>query len=461
MNSSSGNSAPAIGEITAASGRVIAIKPDGTQIILEPGDKVFLNDRVVSENGEPVVITTANNQVLELSGQQSLTLTDSVVSGQGVENDEELSEEEQADEEARETVAEGADSAAVSETPASGEEASGERDSDQTESRRAPSDIPVITLENDDQMDQEPSAESSEILNANDRSGNNTIVQQQESENEAGLAEPVVISYQPVAQVSSMVGSEDAPVLQGQLTAKDSSGGTLTYSLVSAPEAGSINIDSDGSFEFMPGADFDYLAKGENQTVTFTFEVINSQGNRSQASIDIMVEGVNDAPEVEAPIVLDANQNDSAISLNLLQTASDKDLNEVLSVNNLRLVSGNETGISVAEDGSELAIDPEAYKYLAVGETETITYEYRVTDIQGDFTIQTASITLAGSNDDPVVQDAILLRTDQSSPLQSIDLLAGINDADQTDTLNVNNLRLTAGSRKIKGIHRRRWQSLA
>ncbi|WP_448216992.1 VCBS domain-containing protein [Endozoicomonas sp. 2B-B] len=449
MNSSSGNSAPAIGEITAASGKVIAIKPDGTQVILEPGDKVFLNDRVVSENGEPVVITTANNQVLELSGQQPLTLTDSVLSGQGSEADEEQADENQADEGGRDAITEGVDPASVAETPAVEEKASEEPGSEQTESRLAPPDMPVITLESDDQADQDSAVESSEILNANSRSASSNIVQRQQeaerAESEAGSAEPVVVSYQPVAQVSSMVGSEDAPVLQGQLSATDAGGGALTYSLISAPEAGSINIDSDGSFEFKPGAEFDYLAAGENQTVTFVFEVINSQGNKSQASVDITVEGVNDTPEVDAPIALDVNQNDSGISLNLLKNASDTDLNDDLSVTGLRLVSGNEAGVSVAEDGSEVIIDPEAYKYLAIGETETITYEYRVTDSQGDFTIQTASITLAGSNDDPVVQDAILLRADQNSPLQNIDLLAGASDEDQTDTLNVMSLRLTAG----------------
>ncbi len=448
MNSSSGNSAPAIGEISAASGKVIAIKPDGTQIVLEPGDKVFLNDRVVSENGDLVVITTSNNQVLELSGQQPLTLTDSVLSGQDTDIDEEQAEEELADEEVRDAVAEGADPGSPTEASAAKEDTSEERSPDQTEPRLAPSDIPVITLETDDQLDEESITESSEILTASSRPVTNEVVQQQESEKESETPEPVVISYQPVAQALSMDGNEDSPILQGQLSATDNSGGAggaLTYSLVSATEAGSINISGDGSFEFKPGADFDYLAKGESQTVTFVFEVINSQGNRSQASVGITIEGVNDTPEVEAPIVLDLNQNDSGISLDLLQKASDKDLDDELSVTSLRLVSGNEAGVSVTEEGSELVIDPEAYKYLAVGEMEIITYEYQVSDSQGDFTTQTASITLAGSNDDPVVQNAILLRTNQNSPSKSIDLLAGSTDVDQTDTLDVVNLRLTAG----------------
>ena len=444
MNSNSGSSTPVIGEITAATGTVIVIKPDGTQKILEKGSKVYLNDRVVTENGGSVVITTANNQVMELGGQQQLILTDSMLSTTDDDFDEDLSFEE-----VQAAIAEGADPAAVAQAAAAGDEpgSSDEGSSDVvTVQRKPPPDVPIIENEGNLQRELKPDDDPSEATAETEEAAALVTTSQTDDQLEEEAEKSDRVSYKPIAQTSEVVTTEDASVLKGQLYATDENPDEiLTFALVSPPAAGSLKIAADGSFEFSPEDDFDYLAEGENQTVTFVFVVTDSQGNTSQASVDIKIEGINDTPEVEAPVFLDATQNDDSINLNLLQNASDRDITDELSVTSLRLVSGNEAGVSIGEDGSELVIDPAAYKYLAVGETETLTYEYRVTDSQGDYTTQTATITLTGSNDLPVIDNAVVLRADQNSALQDIDLLAGASDVDGTDTINVVNLQLTAG----------------
>ena len=444
MNSNSGSSTPVIGEITAATGTVIVVKPDGTQKILEKGSKVYLNDRVVTENGGSVVITTANNQVMELGGQQQLILTDSMLSTTDDEPDEDLSFEE-----VQAAIAEGADPAAIAQAAAAGDEpgSSDEGSSDVvTVQRKPPPEIPIIENEGNLQRELKPDDDPSGATAETEEAAAAVTTRQTDDQLEEEAEKSDRISYKPIAQTSEVVTTEDASVLKGQLYATDENPNEIiTFSLISLPEAGSLRLTTDGSFEFSPEGDFEYLAEGENETVTFVFEVTDSQGNKSQASVDIKIEGINDTPEVEAPIVLDATQNDDSINLNLLQNASDRDITDELSVTSLRLVSGNEAGVSIGEDGSDLVIDPAAYKYLAVGETETLTYEYRVTDSQGDYTTQTATITLAGSNDLPVIDNAVVLRTDQNSVLQDIDLLAGASDVDGTDTINVVNLQLTAG----------------
>ena len=442
MNSNSGSSTPVIGEITEATGTVIVIKPDGTQKILEKGAKVYLNDRVVTKDGDSVVITTVNNQVMELGAQQQLILTDSMLSTKDDQSDEDLSLEE-----VQAAIAEGADPAAIAQAASAGDEpgSSDEGSSDVVTIQRKPLDIPIIENEGVLQRELNPDDDPSLAASGSEETATTTSGQP-DDQLEEELEKADRISYKPIAQKSEMVATEDASVLKGQLYATDENPDEImTFSLVSPPEAGSLSIAADGSFEFSPEGDFEYLADGESQTVTFVFAVTDSQGNTSQSSVDIKIEGVNDTPEVEAPIVLDATQNDASINLNLLQNASDKDVTDELSVTSLRLVSGNEAGVSIGENGSELVIDPEAYKYLAVGETETLTYEYRVTDPQGDYTTQTATITLAGSNDLPVIDNAVVLSSDQNSALQDIDLLTGASDVDGTNTINVVNLQLTAG----------------
>ena len=448
MNSNSGSSTPVIGEVTAATGKVIVIKPDGTQKILEEGSKVYFQDRVLTENGGSVVITTVNNQLLELGGQQQLILVDSMLNPVWENSEEELSLEE-----IQTAIAAGVDPTSLGEATASGDE---QRSSD--DSSKAPEtvesnslDMPVIEREGAVEEEDQRTVLSNDQIEDEDDLVPVSTLKRPEEEQEEGFEqdssdEVVVTSYQPVAQSSKMVGSDDGSVLQGQLYATDNNAGeSMSYSLVSSPEAGSLSVATDGSFEFNPGSDFEYLAVGESKTVSFVFEVTDSQGNRSRASVDINIEGTNDTPEVEGPVTLAVSQEDDSLSLNLLHNASDADLTDQLSVTNLRLVSGNEAGVSIGVDGTELVIDPDAYSFLAEGESETITYEYRVTDSQGDYTTQTASITLAGSNDLPVVEDVIVLNADQRSPLLDIDLLDGATDIDASDTLNVVNLRLTAG----------------
>ena len=65
---------------------------------------------------------------------------------------------------------------------------------------------------------------------------------------------------------TAIAGSETTSenvVLNGQLTGSDLDGDDLSYSLVSGPSSGSVTVHADGSYDFDPGSEFDYLAAGE------------------------------------------------------------------------------------------------------------------------------------------------------------------------------------------------------
>ncbi|AMO54574.1 hypothetical protein GZ77_24840 [Endozoicomonas montiporae] len=232
---------------------------------LEKGDKVYLNDQVFTESGGSVVIKTANNQVMELGSQQQLTLTNSMLSGQDDESEDDLSLDE-----LQAAIAEGADPIEVAQAAAAGEEqgSSGEGSSEVVEVQRNSLDMPVIEREDDYEFRQQQTDVSSEA-GATESSATANVAEEESDEEDGETEDSVTTSYKPVAQTSSMVTNEDVTVLKGQLYSLDNnSDETMTYTLVSAPEAGSISINADGSFEFNPASDFEYLAEGESKTVT-------------------------------------------------------------------------------------------------------------------------------------------------------------------------------------------------
>ena len=89
-----------------------------------------------------------------------------------------------------------------------------------------------------------------------------------------------------------------------------------------------------------------------------------------------------------------------------------------------------------------LTVDPNEFNYLAVGESVVITYSYDVAD-GTTTTANTATITITGANDAPVVSAITSNKTEDDSSY-SIDLLGTASDADNSDSLSVSNQSASA-----------------
>ena len=432
MNPGSGSP---IGHVTETSGTVMAIGTDGSQRILEVGDAVYLNEQIVTQAGASVLIQLMNNRIVSASEGNPLMLNDALTQAPVIELEStEISSAEKAPD-TEQQIENGVDPTEVTEPPSAGN-SSDTTEQPEPESQSSMPGMPVVEREeySDDASASATSAST----------GSPSLADVPEDDHE--LTQPLTLNYIPVAQFSSMTATEDSTNLAGQLQATDANTGEmLSFHLMQAPELGVLNLNEDGSFEFLPGNDFQYLGAGEDTSVTFTFEVRDSLGNYSQATVDIAIAGVNDTPESSAPIASTADQNSDSFSVNLLENSNDVDVNDSLSVSRMRLVSGNEAGVSISLDGNALVIDPQMYNYLAEGEQEVISYEYRVVDSQGAYSIQTAEIILDGQNDVPTVSNAVVYSGDQDVSSLSINLLDGVSDIDATDTLNVVSLQLVAG----------------
>ncbi|NKB46491.1 MAG: hypothetical protein GKR77_01745 [Legionellales bacterium] len=206
--------------------------------------------------------------------------------------------------------------------------------------------------------------------------------------------------------VSSSVvgtGSEDDSVFSVDLLsgASDPDGDVLTVSnlvLVSGDDSGVVFSNS--GLTVSPQA-YTSLAVGETSVIAYAYDIEDGRGGVVSQTAEVTITGANDAPVVSSTVVGIGSEDDGVFSVDLLSGASDPDTSDVLTVSNLVLVSGDDSGVVFSNSG--LTVSPQAYTSLAVGETSVITYAYDIEDGRGGVVSQTAEVTITGANDRPVL----------------------------------------------------------
>ncbi|MCD8554613.1 VCBS domain-containing protein [Seleniivibrio sp.] len=199
----------------------------------------------------------------------------------------------------------------------------------------------------------------------------------------------------PVAEAAVNAVDEDASIT-GQLTATDvDDGAVLTFTTDSTVEGLALNTDGSYSFD---ASSYDYLAAGATEVIEIPYTVTDENGATSTAKLTITVTGTNDAPVAEAAV--NAVDEDSSITGQL--TATDADDGAVLTFSTDSTVEG----LTLNTDGS-YTFDASSYDYLAAGATEVIEIPYTVTDENGATSTAKLTITVTGTNDAPVAEEAV------------------------------------------------------
>ncbi|OLO06283.1 hypothetical protein BTW08_18530, partial [Salinicola sp. MH3R3-1] len=107
----------------------------------------------------------------------------------------------------------------------------------------------------------------------------------------------------PVAVADTQTTGENS-ALSGQVPAATDIDGTIAgYDLATdvGTGNGSLSFNSDGSYNFTPGTDFDTLAAGESREVIFSYTATDNDGGVSEPkTVTITVTGTNDAPVAQA-----------------------------------------------------------------------------------------------------------------------------------------------------------------
>ncbi|UWQ91566.1 VCBS domain-containing protein [Rhodobacteraceae bacterium M382] len=205
---------------------------------------------------------------------------------------------------------------------------------------------------------------------------------------------------------------------------------------------GLLTITGSGSWTYvLDEANPTVDALNASMSLTDTITVETTDG--TQETIQITINGGNDAPTVSAGVTGGAGEDDAGFTIDLLSNASDVDTGDTLNVAGLNLVGGDDRGVSVV--GNSLDVDPSAYNHLAAGETEIISYSFVVQDGKGGSVAHTATITITGSNDAPVVTVDTDTATDDSVAATG-NVLSNDSDADGSDVLAVATAAASGGS---------------
>ncbi|MEM7171442.1 MAG: tandem-95 repeat protein, partial [Pseudomonadota bacterium] len=236
------------------------------------------------------------------------------------------------------------------------------------------------------------------------------------------------VNADPVAQAEDISASEDGPKITGTLDASDLDGDDLTFSLLTSPNEGSFTLNSDGSYEFDPGSDFQDLGIGETRELTFTYEVDDGIGGTHEADITVTVTGANDGP----------------VELTLSGTSVDESSAEGVVVGSLSSsdADGDSLSYRLLDDaGGRFIIDGDEVKVAAgaslnheATDSHQITVE--VSDGNGGTKIKVFSVSIS----DVVESESLTLVGDEGN-----DRLTG---ADNNDTISGNggNDRLVGGA---------------
>jgi VCBS repeat-containing protein len=199
---------------------------------------------------------------------------------------------------------------------------------------------------------------------------------------------PLTPDLAPIAHDDSYSLSEDVPlaVTAGGVLANDADpeGKALSASLVSGTEHGSLTFNPDGTFTYIPAADF-------SGADSFTYKASDGKNDSNVATVTLTVQAVNDAP-VAKDDAYAVDEDQSLVITDLLANDFDVDGDPLQAV----LATGPAHGtLAVNLDGS-LIYTPDA-DFNGVD-----SFTYMASDGLLESNLATVTVTVRPVNDAPV-----------------------------------------------------------
>ena len=212
---------------------------------------------------------------------------------------------------------------------------------------------------------------------------------------------------------------------------------TLTAVLDTQAANGTVNLNANGTFTYMPAPQF-------NGTDTFTYHANDGTDDSESATVTINVSGNNDAPTANDDTY--ATNEDTTLNVTLpaegvLNNDTDPE-NDSLTVTSFDATSSLGAAVSGSADGT-FSYDPTgsaAIQALDAGDTTPDTFTYAISDGDTGTDIGTVTVNLTGVNDAPVATaDGTYNATEDT--LLTINIANGVlaNDTD-VDADDVGNL---------------------
>jgi VCBS repeat-containing protein len=238
----------------------------------------------------------------------------------------------------------------------------------------------------------------------------------------AGETRTIVLNYQvsdgtaAVNQTASVIvtGTNDAPTLANPLGDQTLEVGTLVDFVLPSDifadvDTANLAISVTGlpSWLSFDAATRTFSGTPKGADVGFsTLQITASDGSASVSDAFVLTvkAAQNLAPVVSGALAANVVEGGANVALNLLTGSSDPE-GAALQIKNLSVLP---SGVSLAADGVTLNIDAQnaSFNNLAAGAVRTLNLTYQVSDGVNDVN-QTASITVTGTNDAPIISHAI------------------------------------------------------
>ena len=202
------------------------------------------------------------------------------------------------------------------------------------------------------------------------------------------------VNNAPTSADLSLDTNEDTPVT-GSITATDLDGDSLSYALGSNPANGSVTLNADGTFTYIPAKDF-------NGSDSFSVTISDGKGGTTTSTVTIGVAPQNDAP-TSADLSLNTNE-DTPVNGSITATDLDGDsLSYALGANPAH------GSVTLNADGTFTYIPAKDFN-------DSDSFSVTVSDGKGGTTTSTVTIGVAPQNDAPTSTD-LSLNTNEDTPV--------------------------------------------
>ncbi|HIF9351006.1 TPA: tandem-95 repeat protein, partial [Photobacterium damselae] len=239
----------------------------------------------------------------------------------------------------------------------------------------------------------------------------------------------------PVGEDVTVETQEDTAVT-GQLTATDVDGDNLTFKPGSDPTNGSVTVNPDGSWEYVPNTDFN----GED---SFTVVVDDGNGGTDTITVTVNVTPVNDEAVIGGDDHQSLIETNEVLTTGGTLTATDVD-NPDNSFKPQEGVSGQYGQFTINSQGEWTFVSNGALDELAEG--EVVTDHFVVESIDG--TQHTITVEITGTNEGPQAHDDRV--TTKEDNAITLDLLSNDSDVDGTIQITqIAGVELTGGVQEI------------
>ncbi|PQJ77892.1 tandem-95 repeat protein [Polaribacter porphyrae] len=185
---------------------------------------------------------------------------------------------------------------------------------------------------------------------------------------------------------------------------------------LSVDDNGTPNNPTDDKINYTPVANF-------NGTDTFSYSIIDANGDTSIAEVTITITSVNDTPtavEDTATVDEDSTNNNLNVVLNDDFGGDGANAGTITLVN-----TTSQNGGTLSVDNNSTATDPTDDKIIYTPTSNfngTDTFDYTITDANGDTSNTTVTVTVNAVNDVPTANDDTII-VDEDSTTNTINVL--------------------------------------